>query len=50
MIDLLFKMNAESRTTLVLVTHDLGLAGQCDRMLFMDGGRIEKESSREREF
>jgi putative ABC transport system ATP-binding protein len=48
-IDLLFRMNAESQTTLVLVTHDLGLAERCDRMLFMDGGRIEKESSRERD-
>jgi putative ABC transport system ATP-binding protein len=44
-IDLLFRMNADSATTLVLVTHDLGLAGRCDRILFMDGGRIEREET-----
>lgn len=42
-VDLLFRMNAEARTTLVLVTHDLGLAARCDRVLHMDTGRIEKE-------
>jgi putative ABC transport system ATP-binding protein len=45
-IDLLFRMNEETGTTLVLVTHDLGLAERCDRILFMDTGRIERESSR----
>ena len=45
-IDLLFRMNAETGTTLVLVTHDLGLAERCDRILFMDAGRIERESNR----
>jgi len=47
-IDLLFRMNSETGTTLVLVTHDLGLAERCDRILFMDAGRIERESSRGR--
>ena len=42
-IDLLFKMNGETNTTLVLVTHDLDLAGRCDRILYMDAGRIERE-------
>jgi putative ABC transport system ATP-binding protein len=46
-IDLLFRMNAETGTTLVLVTHDLDLAERCDRVLFMDAGRIERESARE---
>jgi putative ABC transport system ATP-binding protein len=45
-IDLLFRMNAETGTTLVLVTHDLGLAERCDRILFMDAGRIERETNR----
>ena len=45
-IDLLFRMNASTGTTLVLVTHDLDLAERCDRILFMDAGRIERESSR----
>lgn len=44
-IDLLFRMNRETRTTLVLVTHDLDLAARCDRVLYMDAGRIERESS-----
>jgi len=42
-IDLLFKMNGETNTTLVLVTHDLDLAARCDRVLYMDAGRIERE-------
>jgi putative ABC transport system ATP-binding protein len=44
-IDLLFRMNAESGTTLVLVTHDLDLAERCNRVLFMEAGRIERESA-----
>lgn len=43
-IELLFRMNRESGTTLVLVTHDLDLASRCDRILFMEAGRIERES------
>ena len=42
-IDLLFKMNAEAGTTLVLVTHDLQLAARCDRILHMDAGRIVQD-------
>jgi len=45
-VDLLFRMNSEAATTLVLVTHDLSLAERCDRVLFMEAGRIERESSR----
>jgi putative ABC transport system ATP-binding protein len=44
-VSLLFKMNDEANTTLVLVTHDLELAARCDRILYMDAGRIEKEES-----
>jgi len=44
-IDLLFRLNAESDTTLVLVTHDLGLAERCNRILFMDAGRVVRESA-----
>jgi putative ABC transport system ATP-binding protein len=39
-IDLLFRLNQESGTTLVLVTHDTDLAQRCDRILHMDAGRI----------
>ena len=38
--DLLFRLNAEHGTTLVLVTHDRGLAQRCDRQLEMDAGRL----------
>lgn len=44
-IDLLFRMNGETSTTLILVTHDLELAARCDRVLHMDAGRIEKEAA-----
>ena len=40
-IDLLFRLNAERRTTLVLVTHDTDLAARCDRTLHLHGGRLE---------
>lgn len=39
-IDLLFELNAEFATTLVLVTHDDRLAGRCQRVVVIDGGRI----------
>lgn len=39
-IDLLFELNAEAGTTLVLVTHDENLAGRCDRQIRLAGGRI----------
>ncbi|MGB1140582.1 MAG: ABC transporter ATP-binding protein, partial [Halioglobus sp.] len=37
-IDLLFALNREEGTTLVLVTHDPGLAERCDRTLRLDHG------------
>ncbi len=39
-IDLLFGLNAEQGTTLLLVTHDAGLAGRCDRALELEAGRL----------
>jgi len=39
-IDLLFALNAEQGTTLVLVTHDEKLAGRCNRQIRLDGGRV----------
>ena len=39
-IDLLFGMNAQAGTTLVLVTHDEHLATRCRRQLRLDGGRL----------
>jgi putative ABC transport system ATP-binding protein len=39
--DLLFALNRENATTLVLVTHDVALAGRCERSLRLADGRIE---------
>jgi putative ABC transport system ATP-binding protein len=41
-VDLLFKLNAERHTTLVLVTHDRELAARCDRILPLHAGKLEK--------
>jgi len=38
--DLLFELNRDLHTTIVLVTHDHALAGRCTRALHMDDGRI----------
>ncbi|MEM1262396.1 MAG: ABC transporter ATP-binding protein [Pseudomonadota bacterium] len=40
-IDLMFSMNAETGTTLVLVTHDESLAARCDERLVIDAGRLQ---------
>ena len=45
-IDILFELNREFDTTLVLVTHDERLAHQCDRMIKLAAGRIAGEESR----
>jgi putative ABC transport system ATP-binding protein len=37
-IELLFKMNVEAGTTLVLVTHDVDLANRCQRQLKLENG------------
>jgi putative ABC transport system ATP-binding protein len=37
---LLFELNAESSTTVVMVTHDRALAQRCGRMLSMEAGRL----------
>lgn len=39
-IDLLFQLNREAGTTLVLVTHDQALAARCDRSLRLEEGRL----------
>ncbi|MBU6470775.1 MAG: ABC transporter ATP-binding protein [Gammaproteobacteria bacterium] len=39
-IDLLFRLNAEHHSTLVLVTHDPELAGRCERVLNLHAGRL----------
>jgi putative ABC transport system ATP-binding protein len=39
-IDLLFELNQEQQTTLVLVTHDAVLANRCQRAIRLDAGRV----------
>jgi len=41
-IDLMFELNAEHGTTLLLVTHDEMLARRCSRFIRLAAGRIEK--------
>jgi putative ABC transport system ATP-binding protein len=38
--ELLFELNAQSSTTLVLVTHDPDFAARCDRVLRLHDGRL----------
>jgi putative ABC transport system ATP-binding protein len=42
-IDLMFELNAETGTTLVLVTHDEHLARRCHRLVRLAGGRIVQD-------
>ena len=39
-MQLMFDMNRESGTTLVLVTHDRSIAARCDRQLHIEAGRL----------
>ena len=43
-IDLLFELNREFGTTLVLVTHDSDIAARCTRTIRIASGRIESDS------
>jgi len=44
-INLLFALKRERGTTLLLVTHDMGLAALCDRVIRLKAGRIEEETA-----
>lgn len=39
-IELLFELNQENRTTLILVTHDPALAARCQRVIKLEAGHI----------
>lgn len=39
--DLLFRMNKESGSSLVIVTHDVALATRCQRQVHMHAGKLE---------
>ena len=40
-MSLMFELNREAGTTLVLVTHDPAIAARCDRQLRIEAGRVE---------
>ncbi len=40
--ELLFRLRADTGTTLLLVTHDEELASRCDRRMLLEEGRLEK--------
>lgn len=41
-INLLFSMNRERGTTLVMVTHDVSLARNCDKTLELEAGKLKR--------
>lgn len=45
-VALMKQLNAEAATTLILVTHDLELAGQADRIVRLAGGRVVSDERR----
>ena len=42
-VDLLFARRAETGATLVIITHDAGLAGRCGRVVTLGDGRIASD-------
>jgi oligopeptide/dipeptide ABC transporter ATP-binding protein len=50
-LELLKKVNAESGTATILITHNLGVvAGMCERVIVMYGGRVVEEGPTEEVF
>ena len=47
-IDLIFSLNADAATTLVLVTHDEKLAARCQRTLRIEDGQLEENGASSR--
>jgi putative ABC transport system ATP-binding protein len=45
-IELMFELNAENGTTLVLVTHDEAIARRCNRQIRLVAGRVEPSEAR----
>lgn len=43
-MELMFALNRENGTTLVLVTHDRAIAERCNRCITIDAGRIAQET------
>jgi putative ABC transport system ATP-binding protein len=44
-MELMFEMNREAGTTLVLVTHDRAIAARCDRQLRIEAGRLVESAT-----
>ena len=44
-IDVLFRLNEDEGTTLVLVTHDEHLAGRCERLIRLEAGRVVADAA-----
>ncbi|QNP60333.1 ABC transporter ATP-binding protein [Paenacidovorax monticola] len=44
-MQLMFDLNRELGTTLVLVTHDRGIAAQCERRITIEAGRVVLEAT-----
>ncbi|MEY8878975.1 MAG: ABC transporter ATP-binding protein [Leptothrix sp. (in: b-proteobacteria)] len=42
---LMFELNREAGTTLVLVTHDRSIAARCDRQIRLEAGRVVEEAA-----
>ena len=43
-MELMFELNRENGTTLVLVTHDREVAARCDRQLHIEAGRVKLDA------
>ena len=44
--DLMFELNRANGTTLLLVTHDAGLAARCQRQISLADGRVIDDAAR----
>lgn len=43
-MELMFRMNQDEGTTLLMVTHDQAIAARCDRRLVIDAGRLTERT------
>ena len=46
-VDMLFQLNAESGSTMVMVTHDNEIARRCQRLFRLSGGRLIEDEDHE---
>lgn len=43
-IEMLFELNAETGSTMILVTHDTEIARRCQRVFYLDNGKLIEEA------